>query len=261
MKRFFCVLGQDLRRTMLSWPFFAAVVGLAVVSVVTLFDEYQLISSDTSILYLLGLIEYRNFDVIFLLFAALPGTTLFCSDWDNRFIRFSAMRSSKNTYAASKVLACFFSALFSVFLSGWLTVIIFSFKYSMYLPRDNTMAYGAYQALITPEGTPLYLCISFICKGFCAGFLCVLALWFSTKVTNVFVSLATPMLAYYIIEVLSFAVRVIPSTLFIGNLSAARVSMGGPAVSLIYTLGVFTVLAALFGFMFVKSCKRRILNA
>lgn len=28
--------------------------------------------------------EYRDFYIVFLLFAALPGTTLFCSDWDNR---------------------------------------------------------------------------------------------------------------------------------------------------------------------------------
>ncbi|MEG1427225.1 MAG: hypothetical protein RSC76_06005, partial [Oscillospiraceae bacterium] len=254
------VFGQDLRRTLLSWPFFVAVLGLAIVSVATLFDEYQFTAADTSILYLQGLMDYRDFYIVFLLFAALPGTTLFCSDWDNRYIRFSAMRSSKNVYAASKALACFCSAVSSVFLSGWLTVFIFSFKYSLYLPRDSNGGFGVYQFLITPEGTPLYLVISFLCKGFCAGFLSVLALWFSTKVTNVFVTLATPILAYYMIQVVGFAIPNMPSCIAISNLTKARVIMGGPGLSLLYTLGVFSVLAALFGFMFVNSCKRRISN-
>lgn len=260
MKRFFCVLGQDLRRTMLSLPFFIAVFGLAIVSVVTLFDEYQGMAAGTSVLYLHLLMELRGFYLVFLLFAALPGTTLFCSDWDNRYIRFSVMRSSKSMYAASKALACFCSAVFSVFLSEWLTVFMLSFKYSLYRPSDSDYAAGAYQNLITPGGMPLYFTISFLCKGFCAGFLSVLALWFSTKVTNVFVTLATPILAYYLIQVLGFATGILPSSLFIDNLTKARVIMGGPGSSLLYTLGIFLLLAALFGFLFVKSCKRRISN-
>lgn len=84
MKQFLFVVAQDLRRTMISWTFLFAVLGLAFVNIVTLFDEYQYTSSSTSILYLQMLMEYRDFYIVFLLFAALPGTTLFCSDWDNR---------------------------------------------------------------------------------------------------------------------------------------------------------------------------------
>lgn len=260
MKRFFCVLGQDLRRTILSWTFLAAVLGFAAINVATLFDEYQFTSADTSILYLQMLMGYRDFYIVFLLFAALPGTTLFCSDWDNRYIRFSIMRSTKNTYAASKVIACFISAVLTILLAEWLTVFIFSFKFNLYVPENSYSSYGAYQAWITPEGTPLYLTATFLCKGFCAGFLSVTALWFSTKVTNVFVTLATPMLAYYLIQVVGFATRVLPSNLSIDNLTKAQVDVGGPTLSLLYTLGIFSVLAALFGFLFVKSCKRRISN-
>lgn len=84
MKQFLFVMAQDLRRTMISWTFLFAVLGFAFVNIVTLFDEYQYTSSSTSILYLQMLMEYRDFYIVFLLFAALPGTTLFCSDWDNR---------------------------------------------------------------------------------------------------------------------------------------------------------------------------------
>lgn len=260
MKHFFCVLGQDLRRTVLSWTFLVAVLGLAFVNVVSLFDEYQFFLEDTSVLYLEMLMGYRNFYMIFLLFAALPGTTLFCSDWDNRYIRFSVMRSTKNVYAASKVIACFLSAILTVVLAEWLTVFAFSFQFDLYLPSDANGSYGAYQALVTPAGTPLYLTATFLCKGFCAGALSVFALWFSTKVTNVFVTLAVPMLAYYLIQVVGFATGMIPSYLSIDNLTKAHVDVGGPALSLLYTIGVFTALALLFGFLFVRSCKRRISN-
>lgn len=136
MKHFFCVLGQDLRRTVLSWTFLVAVLGLAFVNVVSLFDEYQLLTPNTSVLYLEMLMGYRNFYMIFLLFAALPGTTLFCSDWDNRYIRFSVMRSTKNAYAAGKVIACFLSAILTVVLAEWLTVFALCFQFDLYLPSD-----------------------------------------------------------------------------------------------------------------------------
>lgn len=260
MRRFLCVLGQDLRRTMLSRTFLAAVLGLSAVSIATLFDEYHFTTADTSVLYIKMLSEYRDFYIIFLLFAALPGATLFCSDWDNRYIRFSAMRSSKNAYAASKVIACFCSAVSTVFLSEWLTVLLLGTRFDLYQAQDSGMSYGAYQALITPEGVPLYLTIAFLCKGFCAGFLAVLALWFSTKVTNVFVTLATPLLAYYLIQVVGFATQILPTSLYISNLTRALVTVGSATASFLYTLGIFTGLAALFGFLFVISCKRRITN-
>ncbi len=263
MRYFFSVLVQDLRRTILSRLFLAAMLGLAIVNVATLFDELQLVLSDTSnisILYLETLMGYRNFYMMFLLFAALPGSTLFCYDWNNRYIRFSVMRSSKNIYAASKAMACFLSAVLTVVLAEWLTVLLFSFRFKLYVPSDSNGSFGAYQTLITPSGAPLYLTAAFLCKGFCGGALSVFALWCSTKVTNVLVTLATPMLAYYLIQVICFAIRIVPSYLLIDNLTKALVIRGGPGTSLLYSLGIFAVFTSLFGFLFVISCKRRISN-
>lgn len=260
MGRLLFVVLQDLRRTMISWTFLLAVLGLAFVNIITLFDEYQYTTQSTSILYLLMLMEYRDFYIIFLLFAALPGTTLFCSDWDNRYIRFSVMRSTKNQYAVSKVVACFFSAVLTVILANLLTVVLFSFRYPLYLPGDEMNAYGAYQVFINKEWAWLYLMVSFLCKGFCAGFLSVMALWFSTIVTNVFVTLAMPMLAYYLIQVVEYAITVVPFNFIITNLTNARIQLGNPASSLLYTLGIFLLFTALFGVGFVQNCKRRIKN-
>lgn len=260
MSRFLFVVLQDLRRTIISWTFVLAVLGLAFVNIVTLFDEYQYTTQSTSILYLQMLMEYRDFYIIFLLFAALPGTTLFCSDWDNRYIRFSVMRSTKNQYAISKVIACFFSAVLTVILANWLTVALFSLRYPLYLPGDEMNAYGAYQVFINEEWAWIYLMVSFLCKGFCAGFLSVMALWFSTIVTNVFVTLATPMLAYYLIQVVEYAITVVPFNWIITNLTNARIQLGSPGVSLLYTLGIFLMFTVLFGFGFVQSCKWRIRN-
>lgn len=260
MKRFFCVLKQDLRRTILSWVFLAAVLGLTFVNVLSLFDEYPLFSKNTSVLYLEMLMGYRDFYMVFLLFAALPGTTLFCSDWDNRYIRFSVMRSTKNAYATGKVIACFLSAILTVVLAEWLSVLVFSMQFDLYVPSDANKSFGAYQVLITPTATPLYLTATFLCKGFCAGALSVFALWFSTKVTNMFVTLAAPMLVYYLIQVVGYSTKIVPSYLSVDNLTRALVDVGGPLLSLIYTMGVFTTLAVMFGFLFVRSCKRRISN-
>jgi hypothetical protein len=261
MKQFFNVLGQDLRRTVLSKVFLISVVGLVCTNLITLFDELQQYTTADieiiSVLYIEVLMSYRDFNNVFLLFAAIPGATLFCSDWDNRYIRFSIMRSNKRIYAAGKATACFLSAVLTEFIAEWLTALALMTKYPLYFQSGSS--FGDFDMLITPEGTPIYLLLVFLFKSFCAGFLSVAALWFSTKITNMFVTLATPMLFYYLIEVLDFFFR-FPSKLSIDYLIKAEIIFGNPVYSTLYTLGVFLVLSVIFGFMFAKSCKRRVLN-
>ena len=260
MKQFLFVLGQDLRRTLLSWKFLAAVLGLVAVDMFSLFDEYRFFTSTTSILYFQLLLRYRDFYIVFLLFSALPGATLFCEDWDNRYIRFAVLRSSKSIYAISKVIACFFAAVLVVFLSGWLMVLILSGRFEWFSPNDLKNSYGDFQILITPERVFLYYSLAFLCRGFCGGFLSVVALWFSTKVTNMFVTLATPMLAYYLIGTLSMASRIVPSNLLISHMTMGQMSTGSLGISLLLVFGGFSLLAALFGTLFVRSCNRRIIH-
>ena len=69
---------------------------------------------ENDLIYIYGIFQYLDFQLLYLLFAAIPGAALFCADWENRFIRFSAQRCSKRIYGVSKGIACFVSAVLVV---------------------------------------------------------------------------------------------------------------------------------------------------
>ena len=258
MKVFCNTLICDLKRTFISLYFLTATIGLAFVKIITLFDEApSFIPGETTIVYIYLIEQYLGFNIIYLLFAAIPGTILFCSDWDNRFIRFSVVRSSKMKYAISKVLACFTSGICVVFLAEWIMIAIFSFQFPLF---DANFNHDVFASFATSDKIMLYFLVKSICKAFCAGFLCVFALWFSTKIINVFVALATPLLAYYFFNTLSIALG-IPAWLIIGNLSECNININqDPVLSFLFPIVIFLISTMVFGFLFIRNCKRRIEN-
>jgi len=260
MKIFFNVLFCDIKRTIISWRFLAAVLCFTMVTILTMFDELPSMQPGiTSIVYVNLIIGYLDFHMVYLIFAAIPGATLFCSDWDNRFIRFSVVRCSKIKYAASKAIACFCSAVSVIFASEWLTIFILSFRFPFF-DSGYEFDYGSYAAFATPHKIFLYFLVKILYKAFCAGFLCVFALWLSTKIINVFVALSTPLLAYYLIDTLSLAIN-IPDSFSINCLSKGYVNINNqPLPTFLYTILLFTAAAIIFGGCFVKNCKGRIEN-
>ena len=259
MNIFFNTLRCDFKRTIFSLRFLVAVLGFTLITIITMIEELSYMPLGvTSLVYIYQIINYLDFYIIYLIFAAIPGTLLFCSDWDNRFMRFSVVRCSKRIYAISKVLACFCSAICVVILSQSLTLLLFSFGFPIFNVNDTGL--GIYSSFGSTNQIWMYFAVKILCKAFCAGFLSVFALWFSTKIINAYVALATPLLAYYLIVTLSAYFK-IPALFNIGYLAKGYISIGeDPLHSFLFTILIFTVAAIIFGSFFVSDCKRRIEN-
>lgn len=260
MRLFFNNLRCDLYRTLFSLKFVFAVLGLSAVVIFTLLDEFSYMPpGETSITYIRVVTDYLDFRIVYLLFAAIPGATLFCADWENRFIRFSVMRSSKRVYGASKAISCAISAFLVVFLSEWINILLFSLRYPV-IDAQNDMNLGPYDAWNKPGLILLYFLVQIVFKAFCAAFLSVLALLISTKITNVFVTLAAPLLCYYLISTFTMAIR-LPANFSIVSLSRGLVSVNNdPLLSSLYIVLIFLILTAVCTAAFVRSCRRRIEN-
>lgn len=261
MKLFLRVLKTDLQRTVASLRFILSVAGLSAVILLTLSNEFQgLIVGETPITYIRLLIGYWDFNIVYLLFAAIPGATIFCADWENRYVRFSAPRSSKKIYGISKAVSCFISAALTVTLSEWLNILILRFAFPAFNTEANYMDFGAYEMFAAPGLIYIHFAIEIMYKALCAGLLCVFALWVSTKITNVFVTLAAPLLLYYLINTVSMAFK-IPSNLSIHSLSRGLVNINGsPAESIVYTVAIFLTATVVLSIAFVRSCRGRIEN-
>ena len=118
------VLRNDFARTVCSKAFVFAALGLTAATFLTGMEELSCMQSENDLIYIYGIFQYLDFQLLFLLFAAIPGAALFCADWENRFIRFSAQRCSKRIYGVSKGIACFVSAVLVVVVSEWLDLMI-----------------------------------------------------------------------------------------------------------------------------------------
>lgn len=232
MRVFLNVLKNDLARTVCSKAFVFAALGLTAATFLTGMEELSYMQSKNDLIYIYGIFQHLDFQLLFLLFAAIPGAALFCADWENRFIRFSAQRCSKRIYGVSKGIACFVSAVLVVVVSEWLDLMI-----------------------LRLWGFPAVIFI----KACCAGAFAEFALWLSTKITNVFVTLAAPMLAYYVLNTLMMWLRM-PSKFYPGMLSKGFSMFGGAGTTTLVTCGIFAAFGAVFLVLFTRSCRRRLEN-
>lgn len=155
-------------------------------------------------------------------------------------------------------MACFISSTCVVLASEILILLLFSFHFPAF--NETSSGFGPYTIFASSNKVWLFLLIKILYEALCAGFLCTFALWLSTKIMNAFVVLATPIIAYYLINTSSFALN-IPSIFNIGNLSKGYISIdNNPIYSFFFTIFYFGILTMIFVMLFVKNCRKRIEN-
>lgn len=259
MRIFLNTLREDLRRTVCGKAFALSVLAFTAVTFLTGWEEISFFTPDTPVTYAYMIFQYLDFYLLFLLFAAIPGATLFCADWENRFIRFSAQRGTKLGYGISKGIACFVSAVGVVMASEWLNILLLLLKGHPAYTESSNHNFGAYGILAGPSTVYLYFLAVIFIKACCAGCFAVFSLWLSTKIPNVFVTLASPLLAFYLLNTLAMALR-LPSVFMVSNLARVTLSFGGPAETTLVAAGVFVLLGVLFTALFACGSKRRLEN-
>ena len=94
------VLRNDFARTVCSKAFVFAALGLTAATFLTGMEELSYMQSENDLIYIYGIFQYLDFQLLFLLFAAIPGAVLFCADWrtDSFAFRRSGARSAYTAY-------------------------------------------------------------------------------------------------------------------------------------------------------------------
>lgn len=258
MKVFAYTLYTDLKRLVFSKPFFGALLAYILVSFFTLAQEAPGFHDGTSIMYVRMIQEYLGFYIVYVLFAAVSCAPVFCVDWENRFYRYSVVRSSSNIYSVSKALSCFLSSFLFIFIAEWLQILIL---HCMNLPLtgpqfENNL--GVFDVFSKPDKILIYFLLTILLKSLNASFLSVLALCVSSKIPNIFVALAAPILSYEILNTVANAFR-LPGHFVLRKISLGQININDSfAQSFFYCVGVYIVLTAICMVLFVKGCKRRI---
>ena len=76
MRVFLNVLKNDLARTVCSKAFIFAALGLTAATFLTGMDELSYMTPENDLIYIYGIFQYLDFQLLYLLFAAIPGAVL-----------------------------------------------------------------------------------------------------------------------------------------------------------------------------------------
>lgn len=254
-------LRMDFYRVFTSLNFWGAVLGVAVVSGL---NSLNFLSNQNDIIQIFSKGDAPFFSVVILILETLPFGLVFCEDWENRYIRSSVIRTSPVQYSVAKVITCFSSALLAGLLGRLFFVLILSPFVNPVNPNQNPYVVNA---VSHPQGAAWFLAnhhyLSWILieafeRSLQGSIYATLSLWLSTKITNIFVALAMPVITYYIywniVNLLELPKFLILTAVFENDAVFPNDLLFG----VLYAIFFAVIFSALFGILFVKGVKRRL---
>lgn len=258
MRRLINCLRVDVKYMILSPRFLLACFAYVGISLLSIMAENY---PNNSVYYLNTVYENYPFWMFYLLLGVIPGSAAFCADWETKFYRFSVVNAGKKVYAISKVVSCFFSAFLLVFLSKWLFVLILGWRWPMYNNTHDLFDMKVFINYASNSNIWKYFMFRIVTVAFSAGTFSVFALWLSTKITNIFVVLFSPIILFYLVNNFTFFLGLPYEWSLIHIIKGVIVPTNRVGSGIISIIAIFIGLAAVFGFAFYFGSKRRMENA
>ncbi len=130
--------------------------------------------------------------------SAVPFSISYLLDRESGFDRYVINRIGIRAYGLSRVISVAISACLVAFISGVLLLAILSLTGAPHMILDQAnYGYGNYLDLVYQSGPMVYYCVRFTIFGLSCSTAAVFALWVSTLIPNFYVSLISPLVAYY----------------------------------------------------------------
>jgi len=257
MRKFFALLIVNIKRGIMSVPFLISACGVTVVMV---FATWSLITQKSNesyidVIYLYGM--GTGGGSLFLMTSILPlfaFSTTFASEWSQRATSFWIVRAGIRNYATSKVIV---SAL-SGFLTTAVGLNLFFLLMRIKLPIFSTPNTGDAYATLLEQGMPIiYLVYHVTHISLTSALFAVIALWVSTYLPNKFVTVAAPLVIYFIAH--RFTTQLdIPEYLKAISIVEGTYHGSTPTISLLIKLGIVSLLCLFMGFGTVRQIRRRV---
>lgn len=188
------------------------------------------------------------------IFGALPFAANFSAEWNNSTSNMYITRCGTVRYAVSNVIVTYVSSFITV-LSG---MLIFAALLSCFMPfcavDESTLAlpYGFLLQTSFP-----FLAIMLKAAVFAAScaMWSVMGLMLSAFFPNKYVALCTPFAASYIVERITIQ---FPAPLNLWTVSISMLNWDNTVLLFLYSVGLFTAIAAICGIVFTLKVKRRV---
>lgn len=247
------VLSVDLKRAFLSLRFPAAVLGIAIVLLLSashrlftgLGSVYEAYHASTS------LTSSEFFSLI--LFPLLPYSLSFSEDVHSGAARYWCLRVGTKKFCLSRLFVSVLAAICSSFLGLWLFIGILS----PFFPVHGVAANGGPYGQFLQEGKPLtFFAFEFIHMSLSAALFSALAVLVSACVPNSFISLAFPTVLYIVALAVAQNLKT-PLWFNLGVVMVGRYNAGSPLASVgVKTLNI-VLRDAVIGYVAMVLMQRR----
>ena len=190
------------------------------------------------------------------IFGALPFAANFSVEWNNSASNMYITRCGTVKYAVSNVIMTFISSFITVFTG----MLIFAGVMSCFMPfcvvDQNTLAepFGFFLGTDFPF---LYIAARAAIFAASCAMWSVMGLTLSAFFPNKYVALCAPFAASYIVERITIQ---FPSPINLWTVSISMLKWDNQLMLFLYSIGLFTALAAILGIVFVLKVKRMVQN-
>lgn len=205
----------DFQRAFGSKMFVATILLFPLFDILAIYIEAPGLSYN--VISLITDIAIEGFSIAIYVFYTIPYSHSYCSDIENRFIKYYVVRSSLKKYVVSKGIFCALSSGCAVVLGRGITTLLLSAKYPLY--EKHLLGNPDLITRILLEGriTGIFLTI-FVLLFLQGSFYGVMAFTVSAYIPNFFLIAASPIiLTRVIVDVTSLF------PIGIGNLSLLRI--------------------------------------
>lgn len=208
----------------------------------------------------LDLGSYRK---MILLFSSMPFVSFYAAESGTNMDRQIISRSSLKSYLNSHICLCFLTAFFVSFLGMFLSALILSVKYPLYV-EGSYVIYGLteqhpIQQLSQSSDTFMaFFLLKGIIYSFSMGIWALSGIAISAIINNTFVATVSPLVFSYVLEFFTIDSKIFPD---LWHLSLCYTVVSENLwISIGYIVGVFFVVGLLFSIVFRIFVTRRVHN-
>ncbi len=197
-----------------------------------------------------------NKDIVTVL-GALPFVANFASEWQTGVTTQCVTRCGTKKYITANIAFCALSTLVTVMLGLLLFVFVFSFVMPLYVPDGNLISPYCHNLILITGHPFLYLLSNIFVFALSIAMYSVMGLTISAIFPNKYVAIASPLIINSFIKWINQTPNIFNVDLVA---QSYRPTWESPLLSILYAVGYFGAISAVFAVLFAAIVKRRVRN-
>lgn len=214
------MIRMDAKRCFFSWRFVSIVVGIAVICIMGMSENWKVIFSGqvrdimSSADQLNKMMSFDRFKPLLIVALAAVYSNSFAEDWNSRYFRFIFSRAGLKKYACSKIVITIVGVVTAA-ICGFLLFGIVMYPWMRIGGMEGVFqtesCSSEYPELLTGSVPIVYFIIQGWNFGLSASCMALAGLWITVKKPNSFIGIGAPFFVFYFVYAIS--IWLLPSNL------------------------------------------------